>query len=164
MPDVTAPNVSLVLSSVIAGVIVNGSALDVPPTGAGLTTVTLTVPVAPMSLAGMTAWSCPLLTNVVARAAPFQRIWEPFTKWLPVTVRVKPAPPTVAPDGDRLVSTGTGLARYTPQRPSASCAQKAICPWLLSDSSHRNPVWKVEPSSGSPKPMTRLSIEPGWPT
>ena len=93
MPEVTAQHVSLVLSSAIVGVIVNGSALDVPPTGAGLTTVTLAVPFAPMSLAGMTAWSCPLLTKVVARAAPFQRIWEPFTKWLPLTVRVKPAPP-----------------------------------------------------------------------
>src|SRR5580698_6816985 len=43
----------------------NVFALEVPPPGAGLSTVTLAVPAAAMSLAGTVAWSSTLLTKVV---------------------------------------------------------------------------------------------------
>ena len=40
---------------------------------------------------------------------PFQRTVEPLTKLVPLTVRVKAAPPAVAEEGLRLVVVGTGL-------------------------------------------------------
>jgi hypothetical protein len=50
-----------------------------------------------------------LLIQVVARAVPFQRIIEEATKFVPVTMRVKPTPPAVAELGLMLVSAGAGL-------------------------------------------------------
>lgn len=38
----------------------------------------------------MRAVSCVELTNVVARADPFQSTTDPFTKFVPVTVSVNP--------------------------------------------------------------------------
>src|SRR5260221_12086776 len=49
------------------GAIVNGSAADVPPPGAGVKTVTCAVAGAATSAAPIDARSCVLLTNVVAR-------------------------------------------------------------------------------------------------
>jgi hypothetical protein len=51
--------------------IVKGSALDVPPPGEGLTTVTLAVPAETMSAAVIAAVNCVLLTYVVMRLDPF---------------------------------------------------------------------------------------------
>src|SRR5437762_9464052 len=87
----------------------NVRAADVPPPGAGVTTVTEAVPVAAMSAAGIAAVSCVALTKVVVRAAPFHCTVAPFTKPLPVSVSVKPAPPTIALAGDSEVSVGAGL-------------------------------------------------------
>src|SRR5439155_13134505 len=84
-------------------------AAEVPPPGAGVTTVTEAVPVAARSAAGIAAVSCVALTKVVVRAAPFHWTVAPFTKPLPVSVSVKPAPPTMALDGDSVVSVGAGL-------------------------------------------------------
>src|SRR6266404_29508 len=84
-------------------------AAEVPPPGAGVTTVTEAVPVAARSAAGIAAVSCVALTKVVVRAAPFHWTVAPFTKPLPVSVSVKPAPPTMALDGDSVVSAGAGL-------------------------------------------------------
>src|SRR6267143_5645078 len=84
-------------------------AAEVPPPGAGVTTVTEAVPVAARSAAGIAAVSCVALTKVVVRAAPFHCTVAPFTKPLPVSVSVKPAPPTIALDGDSVVSVGAGL-------------------------------------------------------
>jgi hypothetical protein len=39
---------------------------------------------------GMAAVSCVALTNAVPRAEPFQSTTEPFTKFVPFTVRVNP--------------------------------------------------------------------------
>ncbi len=84
-------------------------AAEVPPPGAGVTTVTEAVPVAARSAAGIAAVSCVALTKVVVRAAPFHWTVAPFTKPLPVSVSVKPAPPTIALDGDSVASVGAGL-------------------------------------------------------
>ncbi len=88
---------------------VKGSALEVPPPGAGLKTVTCAVPAAAISLAGIAAVNWLLLTNVVLRSEPFQRTTEPEVKLLPLTVRVKPAPPAVALEGESELSAGAGL-------------------------------------------------------
>src|SRR5262245_43891088 len=53
------------------------TALDVPPPGAGVKTVTEGVPAAAMSLAGIEAVSWVAPPNVVGRSAPFQRTSEP---------------------------------------------------------------------------------------
>ena len=62
-----------------------------------------------MSLAGIAAVTCPALTNVVVRAAPFQRTSEVATKLLPFTVSVNAAPPAAVLVGASEVSVGTGL-------------------------------------------------------
>src|SRR5438552_10429878 len=62
-----------------------------------------------MSLAGMAAWSCVLLTNVLVRFTPFQRTTEPATNLLPVPVNVNPGPPWTALLGESEVRTGTGF-------------------------------------------------------
>ena len=72
---------------------VNDKAFEVPPPGAGVTTVTGTLPGVTMSLAGIAAVTWPALTNVVVRATPFQRTSEVPTKLLPFTVSVKRGPP-----------------------------------------------------------------------
>ena len=93
----------------LAALIVKVRALEVPPPGAGLNTVTEAVPAAAMSVAGMAAVTCVAFTKVVVRAEPFHLTTEPETKLLPLTVRVKAPPPAVALLGTRVVSTGTGF-------------------------------------------------------
>jgi branched-subunit amino acid transport protein AzlD len=63
---------------------------DVPPPGAGLTTVTGAEPGTVRSLAGITAVSCVELTNVVTRAVPFHITEEAATNPLPPAVSVNP--------------------------------------------------------------------------
>ena len=46
----------------------------------------------------------------MVRATPFQFTTEVLTKFVPFTVNVKPAPPTVAELGERDVSVGTPLS------------------------------------------------------
>ena len=65
----------------VAAVMVNVKTFEVPPPGAGFTTVTGALPWVTMSLAGIAAVTCPALTNVVVRAAPFQRTWDVPTKF-----------------------------------------------------------------------------------
>jgi hypothetical protein len=57
---------------------------------AELDTVIDADPAEAISENGMTAVSCVELTNVVPRAEPFQLTTEPFTKFVPFTVRVNP--------------------------------------------------------------------------
>src|SRR5262249_7669462 len=99
----------LKLVSVGTGLLtVNVTLLDVPPPGAGLKTVTCAVPATAMSPAGICAVNCVELTKVVGRSAPFQRTTEPLMKFVPVTVKVKAAPPVITAFGFKLVSVGAG--------------------------------------------------------
>src|SRR5712664_3197359 len=80
-------NVTVVV--VEPAVIVNVCAFEVPPPGAGLNTVTCTVPGFAISLAGIAALSCDDETNVVVRSRLFHRtLAAPETKLLPFTVSV----------------------------------------------------------------------------
>src|SRR6267143_2550975 len=90
-------------------VTVKACAAEVPPPGAGVTTVTCGVPAAATSAAAMVAVSWVALTKVVVRAAPFQRTPEVLTKLLPFTVSVNAAPPTLALEGESDVSDGAGV-------------------------------------------------------
>ena len=67
------------------------AAVDLPPPGAGFTTVTEAVPAVATSVDWIDAVNCVLLTKVVARGDPFHWTLKPFTKLLPLTVSVNPA-------------------------------------------------------------------------
>lgn len=84
-------------------------ALEKPPPGAGLNTVTGSFPATAMSSAGIAALSRVADTKVVTRADPFQRTTEPAMKLVPLTVSVKAAPPAVREVGLIVVRVGTGL-------------------------------------------------------
>src|SRR5713101_6566305 len=84
-------------------------ALEVPPPGAGVKTVTCGVPAVTRSVAGMLAVSWVALTNVVVRLPPFHCTTDAGTKPLPVTVRVKAGSPAERVVGEMLVSVGVGL-------------------------------------------------------
>ena len=84
-------------------------ALETPPPGVRLKTVTLAVPVTAMSVAEIDAVSRVSLAKVVVRALPFHRTTASLTKFVPVTCRVKATTQTVAEFGLMLVTVGTGL-------------------------------------------------------
>ena len=88
--------------------IVNDAAFDVPP-DEGFVTVTVAVPAVAISAAVIAAVNCVALTNVVVLAAPLNFTTDVDTKPVPLTVRVKAAPPAVALVGEREVSVGAGL-------------------------------------------------------
>ena len=88
---------------------VNVCAAEVPPPGVGLKTVICAVPALTMSAAGICAVNCVVLTKVVVRAVPFQRITEAGTKPVPVAVNVKVPEPCNAEAGLMLVNTGAGF-------------------------------------------------------
>ena len=85
------------------------TAVEVPPPGVGLITVTLALPAVAMSEARMAAVSCVALTKVVVFALPLNWTTDVETKFVPLTVRVNAAPPAVAPVGDSEVIAGAGL-------------------------------------------------------
>jgi len=89
--------------------IANVSALDRPPPGAKLKTVTLAVPALAMSVPDIVAETWVLETKVVTRSAPFHLTTHPETKFVPLTTSVKPGPPAVAEEGARPVKDGTGF-------------------------------------------------------
>jgi hypothetical protein len=82
---------------------------EVPPPGAGLNTVTLTVPVDVISAAEIAVVNLPLFTNVVGRVEPFHCTAELDIKLEPFSVSVKDEPPTVVELGAMDVRLGTGL-------------------------------------------------------
>lgn len=90
-------------------VIVNAAPADVPPPGAGLTTLTVTDPAVATSLAVMAAVNCVELTYVVARFAPFHWTADAVTNPVPFTVSVKAPDPTAAEPGVTLEITGVGF-------------------------------------------------------
>jgi hypothetical protein len=84
-------------------------ALEVPPPGVVLNTVTAADPAVAMSAAVIAAVSCVSETNVVVWFTPFHFTTDPLTKSVPLTVSVNAAPPALAAAGLRLVVAGTGL-------------------------------------------------------
>lgn len=88
---------------------VNVSAFDNPPPGAGFDTATCAEPAVAMSLAGIEVAKTVLLTNVAAREVLFQMTCEPTKKFDPVNVRLRAGPPATALAGEIEVSTGAGL-------------------------------------------------------
>lgn len=73
---------------------------------AAVCTATVAVPGMAMSVAGTVAVSCVVDTNVVVSALAFHTTTSPETKFAPLTVMVKPAPPAVAPVGEMEFSVG----------------------------------------------------------
>jgi hypothetical protein len=88
---------------------VKAIALEVPPPGAGLVTVTAGVPVEAMLAAGMAAVNCMELTNVVAGADPPKLTIEPATKFVPLIVSVKAALPASVLFGEIEAIVGAGI-------------------------------------------------------
>jgi len=84
-------------------------ALEVPPPGAGLVTVTAGVPVEAMLAAGMAAVNCMELTKVVAGADPPKLTVEAATKFVPLIMRVKAGLPATILCGEIVVMVGVGL-------------------------------------------------------
>jgi len=82
--------------------------LEVPPAGAGLVTVTANVPIETMLEAGMAAVNCVELTNVVAATAPPKLTIEDATKFVPLIVSVKAAPPATTLFGEIVKIVGVG--------------------------------------------------------
>ena len=100
------------LRLVLAGtglLIVRVRALDVPPPGVELNTVTWAVPDSAMSAAVIAAVNRVEDTYVVVRLDPFHCTTELMTKPLPLTVSVNAVPPALAVFGFRLVVVGMGL-------------------------------------------------------
>jgi hypothetical protein len=96
------------------GVIVKFNAFEVPPPGAGVTTVTGAVPATATSDEFTVAVNCNPFTNVVARAVPFQLMTELLMKLVPFTVSVNVAAPAVTLAGEREPIVGTGLVAIVP--------------------------------------------------
>ena len=80
-----------------------------PPPGAGLNTVIDMVAALAILAAGTDAVNWVLLTYVVGSTDPFQLMTELPIKPLPVTVKLKAAPPAVVFAGDNEVKIGNGL-------------------------------------------------------
>ncbi len=76
-------------------------AFEVTPSG--VTTLTLAVVGAAMSLAEIAAVNWVALTKVVVRGVPFQLTISPLTKLVPFTAKAKAAAPAVRELGFRLV-------------------------------------------------------------
>jgi len=82
---------------------------DVPPPGAGFTTVMESVPPTVMSPAGMVTLIVVLEINVVVSATPLKSMVDDALKFVPVTVRVKDEPPAVVDVGEMELVVGAGL-------------------------------------------------------
>jgi hypothetical protein len=105
-------NAALGLRDAAVGIglsIVRFAALEMPPPGVGVETVTMAVPAAAMSAAVIAACKLVLETNVVVRALPFHCTVEEDTKLVPVTVSVNAAPPATAELGLTDSTVGAGL-------------------------------------------------------
>jgi hypothetical protein len=82
---------------------------EAPPPGAGLLTMTANDPAVAISGAVTAIVTCVALTNVTVLAALLNVPVAPLTKFVPLMVRVKAAPPAVALVGENDVIVGTGL-------------------------------------------------------
>jgi len=108
-----APAVALLGDrDVIAGLglfTVKFTAFETPPPGAGLVAVTGNVPAVATSAALIVPVIFVELLKVVVRAEPFQFTVAPFTKPVPLTVRLNEAAPSVLLLGEIVVTVGTAL-------------------------------------------------------
>ena len=84
-------------------------AADVPPPGVGFVTAICAVPAVERLEAGTLALRLVLLPKVVVSAVPAQLTTDPETKFEPVTVRVKGAPPAIALEGEMELTLGSGF-------------------------------------------------------
>jgi len=89
--------------------IVSVCAFEVPPPGAGFTTVMDAVPAVAISPAVIMAVTVVLDTKVVLRAEPLKSTVDDALKFVPVTVSVNCAPPAIVEVGEREVVVGSGL-------------------------------------------------------
>src|SRR5580698_8836914 len=107
------------------------TALDVPPPGAGFTTVTGTVALEAISAAVIDAVNWVALRYVVVRLLPFQSTVDPEMKLAPVTVKVNAGAPAVADAGDIELTVGTGFVGGTllppppPPQPASITAERS---------------------------------------
>jgi hypothetical protein len=83
--------------------------LDVPPPGAGLTTVIVAVRGVAKLAEDTVAVNCEELTYVVTNGTPFQFTVEPATKPNPLTVKVYAEPPGTVAAGVIGYNAGTGF-------------------------------------------------------
>jgi len=93
---------------------------DVPPPGAGLVTVTCTVPAVAISAAEMAALIWLALTKVVVRALPFQFTIELLIKFDPFTIKLNAGPPEVMLVGEIEANVGMGFGGtgfFSPPQP-----------------------------------------------
>jgi hypothetical protein len=88
---------------------VNVTALDGPPPGAGLVTVTAGVPAVTTSPAKIAAVTCVALTNVVTRGVPPKFTTDVIRKLVPFTVNVNAPEPAITFVGESVVTVGTGF-------------------------------------------------------
>jgi hypothetical protein len=83
---------------------------ELPPPGAGLVTVTAGVPTEAIAAAGIAAFNCVELTNVVVGVVPPKLTVEVAIKFAPLMLSVKPAAlPATVLVGDMVVIVGIGL-------------------------------------------------------
>jgi hypothetical protein len=125
---------------------------EVPPPGAGLNTVNWAVPAEAISVAAIAAWSCPPLTYVVDRFAPFQLTTDPLINPLPFTVRMKAAVPAAAEAGDREVIDGVGLF--------GALMVKPALPEVPPSAGLNTVTWTVPTEAISAAPMNTRSCVP----
>src|SRR5712691_8362469 len=82
------------------------SGADSPPLSFGSKTVSEKLPAATISVASIAVFNCVESTNAVVLSRPLTRITKPLTNPVPLTVRLNPAPPAIALEGERLLTLG----------------------------------------------------------
>lgn len=95
---------------------------DVPPPGAGVNTVIVTVPDAGMSFGLTSVVSSFSLKKIVARGKPLNSIAELGANPFPITSRVKVVEPAATLEGLRVAITGLGRLITPPQEASSPMA------------------------------------------
>ena len=89
--------------------IVSVCAFEVPPPGAGFTTVMDAVPAVAISPAVIVAVTVVEEIKIVLRAEPLKSTVDDALKFVPLTVRVNCAPPAIVEMGEIEVVVGTGF-------------------------------------------------------
>jgi len=91
-----------------------GNTAGAEPVDGGLITVISATPPEAISVAGIDAVICALLTNVVTRLPPFHCTIAPDAKFEPLTVSTNAWPPWLALDGESEVIIGVKLLLLLP--------------------------------------------------